>query len=255
MINGRYNVPKQTVEKPTEFKRLSIIIPCYNELENIEPVIEAVSAVDVLGLEKEIVIVDDGSVDGTIEVLEKARETHHGNDVLKLHFSMLNQGKGTAIRIGLAYATGQIIIIQDADLEYDPNDYAKLVEPIIKGEADVVYGSRFMGKKGPLKGMQWSNYIANKLLAFLATILYGTRITDEATCYKVFRSDVIKNINLTCRRFEFCPEVTAKVLKKKFKLIEVPISYEGRTTLEGKKITWKDGVEAIWTIIKWRFKR
>lgn len=246
---------KQTVEKPVEFKRLSIIIPCYNELMNIGPVLDAVGSVDVLGLEKEIIVVDDGSVDGTMEVLEKVKDTFKGSDLLKIHFSMLNQGKGTAIRIGLVYATGQAIIIQDADLEYDPNDYPKLIEPIVKGEADVVYGSRFLGKSGPLKGMVWANYLANKLLAFLATILYGTRITDEATCYKAFRADVIKNIHLTCQRFEFCPEVTAKVLKKKYRLIEVPISYEGRTTLEGKKITWRDGLEAIWTILKWRFKR
>jgi dolichol-phosphate mannosyltransferase len=248
-------LPREEVEKPTRFKRLSIIIPCYNEVENIGPVLDAVGAVDVLGLEKEIIVVDDGSVDGTMEVLEKVSEKYKGSDVLKIHFSMLNQGKGTAIRIGLVYATGEIILIQDADLEYDPRDYPKLVAPIIEGKADVVYGSRFLGKSGPLKGMVWANYIANKLLAFLATVLYGKRITDEATCYKAFRSDVIKNINLTCQRFEFCPEVTAKVLKKKHDLIEVPISYEGRTTLEGKKITWRDGLQAIWTIIKWRFKR
>ena len=246
---------KQVTEKPTTFKRLSIIIPCYNELENIEPVLDAVGKVDVLGLEKEIIVVDDGSIDGTIEVLKEVRGKFKGSDLLKIHFSMLNQGKGTAIRIGLAYATGEVIIIQDADLEYDPRDYPKLIEPIIKGEADVVYGSRFLGKAGRLKGMGWSNFAANKILAFLATILYGRRITDEATCYKAFRADVIKNINLVCRRFEFCPEVTAKVLKKKYKLIEVPISYEGRTSLEGKKITWRDGFEAIWTIIKWRFRR
>jgi dolichol-phosphate mannosyltransferase len=245
----------ETTTKPDGYKRVSIIIPCYNELENIEPVLDAVGSAPVLGLEKEIIVVDDGSVDGTVEVLEKVKERYKDSDLMKIHFSMLNQGKGTAIRIGLVYATGDIIIIQDADLEYDPNDFPKLLEPIIKGDADVVYGSRFLGKSGPLKGMQWANFVANKILAILATLLYGKRITDEATCYKVFRADVIKGIHLTCQRFEFCPEVTAKVLKRKYRLIEVPISYEGRTTLEGKKITWRDGLEAIWTIIKWRFRR
>jgi glycosyltransferase involved in cell wall biosynthesis len=241
------------VSAPVEIKKLSIIIPCYNEVENIAEVIERVASIDV-GMEKEIIIVDDGSVDGTMKVLEEIRSKIGGSSVLKVHFSMLNAGKGYAIRIGLKYVTGDAVIIQDADMEYDPNDYPKILEPIIKGEADVVYGSRFLNRPRP-EGMAFANFVANKTLAILATILYGKHITDEATAYKAFRWDVIDSIDLTCHRFEFCPEVTSKILKKKYRLVEVPISYRGRTTLEGKKITWWDGIVAIWTLLKYRFRR
>ena len=238
---------------PADIKKLSVIIPCYNEVANIAEVIDRVAAVDV-GLEKEIIIVDDGSVDGTMKVLEEIKERRAGSDVLKIHFSMLNAGKGYAIRIGLKYVTGQIVIIQDADLEYDPKDYPKILAPILDGTADVVYGSRFMTKGRP-EGMVLANWLANRILAWLATILYGKHITDEATAYKAFRRDVIDSIELTCHRFEFCPEVTSKVLKRRYRLIEVPINYRGRTSLEGKKITWWDGVVAIWTLFKYRFRR
>ena len=241
-----------TVASP-EIRKLSIIIPCYNEVENIAGVIDRVAMVDV-GLEKEIIVVDDGSVDGTMKVLEDMKERKSGSDIFKVHFSMLNSGKGFAIRIGLKYATGDVVIIQDADLEYDPSDYPKILAPILNGEADVVYGSRFMGKSRP-EGMVFMNWLANRLLAIMATLLYGKHITDEATCYKAFRRDVIDSVELTCQRFEFCPEVTSKVLKKKYRLVEVPISYRGRTTLEGKKITWWDGIVAIWTLLKYRFRR
>ncbi len=241
------------VVAPEDIKKLSVIIPCYNEVENIAEVIDRVAAVDI-GLQKEIIVVDDGSIDGTMRVLEEIKEQHEGSDVLKVHFSMLNSGKGFAIRIGLKYVTGQIVIIQDADLEYDPEDYPKILEPILRGQADVVYGSRFMGRARP-EGMAFANWMANRLLAGMATLLYGKYITDEATCYKAFRRDVIDSVELTCQRFEFCPEVTSKVLKKKYKLIEVPIKYRGRTSQEGKKITWWDGVVAIWTLLKYRFRR
>ncbi|MFH1676607.1 MAG: glycosyltransferase family 2 protein [bacterium] len=234
-----------------EIKKLSIIIPCYNEIKNISEVINRVASVDV-GLEKEIIIVDDGSVDGTMGVLDEIKERYKETEVLKIHFSMLNSGKGFAIRIGLKYVTGQIVIIQDADLEYDPEDYPKILAPILRGEADVVYGSRFLNNPRPA-GMALMNQIANRILAFLATILYGKKITDEATAYKAFRRDVIDSIELSCQRFEFCPEVTSKLLKKKYRLMEVPINYRGRTSLEGKKITWWDGIVAILTLFKYRF--
>ena len=165
-------------------------------------------------------------------------------------FREKNKGKGTAIRTGLANVTGDIVIIQDADLEYDPNDYPKLVEPILTGKANVVYGSRILGKS---RKSYWSFYMGGRFLSFLANLLYNAKITDEPTCYKVFRADMIKNINLKCRRFEFCPEVTAKVRKKGYKIYEVPIHYEPRSLKEGKKINWKDGLEAIWTLIKYKF--
>jgi len=238
---------------PSEIRKLSIIIPCYNEVRNIAEVIDRVASVDV-GLQKEIVIVDDGSVDGTMKVLEEIKEKSGASDVLKVHFSMLNAGKGYAIRIGLKYVTGDIVLIQDADLEYDPADYPKLIKPIIEGKADVVFGSRFMNRPRP-EGMAFANLVANRVLAFLATLLYGKRITDEATAYKAFRRDVIDSIELTCHRFEFCPEVTGKVLRKKYRLVEVPINYRGRTSMEGKKITWWDGIVAIWTLLKYRFRK
>jgi len=238
---------------PEDIKKLSVIIPCYNEVENIAEVIDLVSSVDV-GLEKEIIVVDDGSEDGTVQLLKEIREKNEDSNILNVHFSMLNSGKGFAIRIGLKYVTGDVVIIQDADLEYDPQDFPKILEPILKGEADVVYGSRFLGKSRP-EGMAFANFIANKILTFTAILLYGKHITDEATCYKAFRRDVIDSVELTCQRFEFCPEVTSKVLKKRYRLVEVPINYRGRTTLEGKKITWWDGFIAIWTLWKYRFKK
>jgi len=237
--------------EPAGYRKISIIIPCYNEHQNIESVLEAVRAVD-FGMSKEIIVVDDGSTDGTVELLQAIREKNPDGDLLTVHFSMLNSGKGFAIRIGLKYATGDIIVIQDADLEYDPQELVKVIAPIREGKADVVYGSRFMGK---VENMALPNLICNKLLAGMATVLYGTRITDEATCYKAFRRDVLQNVKLTCQRFEFCPEVTAKVLKAGAKLVEVPITYRGRTLHEGKKIGWKDGVEAIYTLLKYRFSR
>jgi len=239
--------------KPGDIKKLSIIIPVYNEAGNIAEVIARVSKVDV-GLQKEIIVVDDGSEDGTVQVLKEIKEKSSSSEIVTVHFSMLNSGKGFAIRIGLKYATGDIVIIQDADLEYDPEDFPTIIAPILKGEADVVYGSRFLGKSRP-EGMAFANWLANRILTLTAIVLYGKRITDEATCYKAFRRDVIENIELTCQRFEFCPEVTSKVLKKGARLVEVPIHYRGRTTREGKKITWWDGFVAIWTLLKYRFRK
>jgi dolichol-phosphate mannosyltransferase len=243
----------ETAEKKWQPKKLSIIIPCYNEVRNIEDVIRAVESVDV-GIPKEIIIVDDGSKDGTVTLLKEIREKRGGDDLLTVHFSMLNFGKGTAIRIGLKYATGDIVIIQDADMEYDPNDYPKIIGPIIKGEKDVVFGSRFLGNPRP-EGMKFTNWMFNRMIAFLTRVLFpGRRITDEATCYKAFRSEIIQNFDLKCERFEFCPEVTAKVFKGPYSFLEVPISYKGRSVAEGKKIGWRDAVEAITTLVKYRFR-
>lgn len=224
--------------------KLSVIIPVFNEKANIAAVIDAVKAVD---LPKEVIVVDDGSTDGTSEILEHYKD----DDTIRIHSSVLNFGKGTAIRVGLKYATGEIIVIQDADLEYDPQQIPALILPIEKGEADVVYGSRFLGS---IKGMKFANWFANKILAIAANVLYGAHITDEATCYKAFRADIIKSMPLKCARFEFCPEVTARVRKKGIKIKEIPIHYTGRTVAEGKKVSWKDGFEAIWVLLKYRFR-
>ena len=224
--------------------KLSIIIPVYNEKANIAAVIDAVKTVD---LPKEIIVVDDGSTDGTSEILESYKD----DETIRIHSSVLNFGKGTAIRVGLKYVTGDIVVIQDADLEYDPQQIPELIKPIVDGKADVVYGSRF---KGSIKGMKFANWLANRILVIAANVLYRAGISDEATCYKAFRADIIKSLQLKCTRFEFCPEVTAKVRKRGIPIHEIPIHYTGRTVAEGKKVTWKDGFEAIWVLIKYRFK-
>jgi len=235
-------------EAPTQ-QKVSIIIPVYNERLYVSRILERVRAASLPArLQKEIIIVDDGSTDGTTQVLEEL----NCNRTLTVHHSVLNFGKGTAIRIGLRYATGDFILIQDGDLEYDPNDYAKLLAPLQEGHADVVYGSRFSMRP---EGMRWQNYLANRILTLLSNLLYNAKITDEATAYKVFRSDVIKSIELKCTRFEFCPEITAKLRTHGFRICEVPITYNGRSLEEGKKIRFRDGLQAIWTLIKYRFLR
>ncbi|MCS6949823.1 MAG: glycosyltransferase family 2 protein [bacterium] len=223
---------------------VSIIIPAYNEADTIVQAIERVRAVP---LQKEIIVVDDGSTDETAALLAQQ------SDVVVLRHER-NQGKGMAIRTAIAHATGDIIIIQDADLEYDPMDIPRVIAPIAEGKAQVVYGSRFLTTRRP-KGMRLPNWLINRLLAAMVRWLYWHPLTDEATCYKAFRADLLKSVPLTCQRFEFCPEVTAKVIRRGVKIVEVPISYEARTTLQGKKIRWWDGVEAIWTLLKWRWKR
>lgn len=220
--------------------KLSIIIPAYNEMDTIAEVLDKVRAVEI---EKEIIVADDCSTDGTREFVRKQQ------DVIMVE-SPKNLGKGSAIRAALESVSGDIVVIQDADLEYDPNDFHALIKPILEDKADIVYGTRFAGARPK---MRLANYLANKLFAFMATVLYGARVTDEATCYKAFRADVIKSIDLRCKRFEFCPEVTARFLKRGYRYAEVPIWYCARTHAEGKKIKWQDGVECIWTLLKYRF--
>lgn len=222
---------------------ISIIIPIYNEEELLPVVLKHVRA---LPLRKELILVDDYSHDGTHDILNHEEQKE---DTRVLYHSV-NQGKGAAIVTGLRAATGDIVIIQDADMEYDPQDILKVVKPIINGETKVAYGSRFLGK---VTGMRLPNRIANWILAWMVSLLYGQRITDEATAYKAFRQDVIREIDLTCKRFEFCPEVTAKVLRKGETIVEVPVVYRARTFEEGKKIGYKDFVTAVWTLIKNRF--
>lgn len=225
-------------------KKLSIIMPVYNERDTVESVIDMVLGAP-LTLEKELIVVDDGSTDGTRDVLRGLKKSG-----MKVVLQDRNQGKGAAIRRGLPEATGDIVIIQDADTEYDPKDYQKLVDPILSGEASVVYGSRQLGDN---TFSYRSFYFGGLFLSWLTNLLYGSKITDEPTCYKVFRKDVIDSIELKCKRFEFCPEVTAKVLRKGIRIVERPIAYYPRSIAEGKKIRWQDGVEAILTLIRYRF--
>jgi len=247
--------------------KLSILIPAYNERQTIQGILARVRAVDLVveaqdgsldhslpadakglvRLEKEIIVVDDGSPDGTRDILQQEA----GQEDVRVFFHETNQGKGAAVRTAIQHATGDILLIQDADLEYDPRDYPALLQPILEGRADVVYGSRFLG--GPRKAMLFWHAAGNKLLTFITNILYDAILSDMETCYKVFRSDVIKDIPLHARRFEFEPEVTAKVLKRGYRIYEVPITYTGREYEEGKKITWRDGFSALWTLIKYRF--
>jgi glycosyltransferase involved in cell wall biosynthesis len=233
--------------KPFEQKlKLTVIIPCYNEREFLEQVIERVRAVD---LSDEILIVDDGSTDGTRDILRRLEAEAH--DDLRVIYHERNKGKGAALVTGFAAATGDVLLIQDADLEYDPRDYPALIQPIEEGVSPVVYGSRFLG--GPRKAMNFWNMIANKILTLVTNILYNAILSDMETCYKVFRRDVVKDMKIHARGFEFEPEFTAKVLKKGIRIYEVPISYNGREWDEGKKIKWHDAPKALWALVKYRF--
>jgi dolichol-phosphate mannosyltransferase len=226
--------------------RLSIIIPSFNEEGTLVELLRRVETADIGAVEKQIVIVDDGSTDGTRELL-RIHATKH-----TVILSERNEGKGAAIRRGLEAGTGDIIIIQDADLEYNPDNYADLIAPILDGRARVVYGSRERNANNRThSGVAY--YAGGKFLSSLTNLLYGSAITDEPTCYKVFDASLLKSIPLVCTRFEFCPEVTAKVLRRGIPILEVPIDYFPRKMHEGKKIRWRDGVEAIWTLIRYRF--
>ncbi len=228
--------------------KLSIIIPVYNEEKSILEVINKVKRVKLENITKEIIIIDDFSTDNTKEILTKLKDSS-----LKIFFHQKNVGKGTAIRTGLKHATGDIILIQDADLEYNPIEYEKLLKPIIENKTKVVYGSRLNAIKKNLQKMYKLHYLGNLFLTIMTNILYGAKITDMETGYKVFRKEVIENINLKAKRFDFEPEITAKILKKGYKITEVPINFIGREFNEGKKITWKDGVKALYYLIKYRF--
>ncbi|HJT24726.1 MAG TPA: glycosyltransferase family 2 protein [bacterium] len=223
---------------------LSIIVPVYNEEKTLLQLLKKVQAVKLFGLKKQIVLVNDGSTDGTPKILRKLKIP--GGMIL--HHEV-NKGKGAAIRTAIPHTKGDIVIIQDADLEYDPNDYKIVLAPIMDGSADVVYGSRF---KGVHRAFMFLHYVGNKVLTLLTNMLYDTVLTDMETCYKAFKGDILRSLKLRSNRFDFEPEVTAKVLKRGCKLFEVPISYHGRGFEEGKKITWRDGVVAVYCLIRYR---
>ena len=225
--------------------KVSVVIPVYNEIDTIE---EILARVDKVPIKKEIIVIDDLSIDGTRERLKKIVADKKN---VKVIYHSRNRGKGAALRTGFESVTGDIVIIQDADLEYDPNEYPKLLEPISDGRADVVYGSRFIG--GPHRVLFFWHYVGNKLLTLISNALTNLNLTDMETCYKVFKSQILKDINLKSNRFGFEPEFTAKVSKMRLRIYEVPISYSGRTYSEGKKITWKDGIVALCLIFWYRF--
>ncbi len=248
---------------PTRTVRYSVLMPVYNEAATLRMIINQVrlmhdfdleiqplmgeSPREVVHLHQEIIAVDDGSVDNSLELLRMAE----AEGLLTVVQHEKNQGKGAAIRTAIQHATGDILLIQDADMEYDPRDYPLLLQPILEGRTQVVYGSRFLG--GPRKAMLYRHMLGNKLLTFLTNLLYDSILTDMETCYKVFRREVLDGVPLHARRFELEPEITAKILKRGYRIYEVPISYTGREYEEGKNITWKDAFPAIWALIKYRF--
>ena len=226
---------------------LSIIIPCYNELETIEQVVQSV--INATGSEREIIIVDDGSTDGTRELLEQK----FSDESVRVIFQDKNQGKGSALRTGFATASKDIVIVQDADLEYDPRDYHIMIEPILNNHADIVYGSRFKGNR-PHRVLHFWHRIGNGLLTFLSNMFTNLNLSDMETGYKAFRREIIQSITIEENRFGFEPEITAKIAKGKYRIYEVGIAYYGRTYTEGKKIGWKDGVWAVWCILKYNLR-
>ena len=228
--------------------KLSIIMPVYNEEKTIEKIFERVQKVNLGKIKKEIIIINDASRDKSLRIINKIKKKHKNVRVFS-HES--NRGKGAAIRTGLKYFTGDIVIIQDGDLEYNPEDFKKLVKPILDKKTKVVYGSRFLGGiKGYIIPL---HDFGNKILSLITKILYFRKITDMETCYKMMVKDVIKNLNLKANRFDFEPEITAKIIKKGYKIIEMPIFYDSRSFKEGKKITWKDGIKALYYLLKYRF--
>ncbi len=226
------------------FRTLSVIVPVFNERSTVAEIVRRMRSVE-LPIEREIVVVDDGSDDGTGAVLTQLRDS-----TVRVIAHPQNRGKGAAIRTGLESATGDLVLVQDADLEYDPEDWPRLLAPVLKGRARVVYGSRFTGER---RNMLFLHWVGNRFLSLITNVLYNSTLSDMETCYKLFDRRVLDGIRLHADRFDFEPESTAKVLRRGIRIYEVPISYAGRELSEGKKITWQDGVTALWTLVKYRF--
>lgn len=227
-------------------KKVSILIPVYNEKQTLPELLKQVEEASFAGLEKEIILIDDYSSDGTRELLKNYENKY------KVLYHDKNQGKGAALRTGFSEVSGDITVIQDADLEYNPNDYTDVINLILSGEADVAYGSRFMNTNTSKTAVK-VNFFANRVLTFITNIFFGAKLTDMETCYKAFKTEFIRDIKIRSDRFDFEPEITAKVLKRKARIKETPINYNGRSFQEGKKITWKDGFHAIYALVKFRF--
>lgn len=229
-----------------EYRSLTVVMPVYNERVTVAEIIRRVRSAEV-PLDLEVVVVDDGSSDGTDQILKAIEDS-----TVRVVTHPVNQGKGAAVRTGVGRARGDIVLIQDADLEYDPDDWPALLDPILKGKAHVVYGSRFTGAR---KNMLLSHWIGNRFLSLVTNLLYATTLSDMETCYKVFDRRVLEGITIVSDRFDFEPEITAKVLRRGFRIFEVPISYAGREPDEGKKITWRDGFAALRALVKYRFTK
>jgi glycosyltransferase involved in cell wall biosynthesis len=231
-------------EEPTRFRKLSVIVPVYDERNTVVEIVRRMRAVE-LPVDLEIVIIDDGSTDGTRDVLRQLADS-----TVRVVMHEHNRGKGTAIRTGLEHVSGDLVLVQDADLEYDPEDWPRLLNPILRGKSRVVYGSRFTGER---RNMLFLHWVGNRFLSLVTNVLYNTTLSDMETCYKLFDRSVLEGINIRASRFEFEPEITAKILRRGIRIYEVPISYTGREFEEGKKITWRDGFIALWTLVKYRF--
>jgi glycosyltransferase involved in cell wall biosynthesis len=228
-------------------KKLSVLIPIYNEERTLAEIVRRVMAVKLSGIERELVLVDDCSRDGTKKILKQLKR---GNSKFRIIYQPVNQGKGAAIRTAIKAATGDYLLVQDADLEYDPNDIPRLLKPILEGKAEVVYGSRFTGEH---RNMLFWHMVGNKFLSLVTNLLYNTTLSDMEVGYKLFTRKALERVELRQPRFGFDPEITAKVLRKGIRIYEVPISYTGREFAEGKKISWKDGFRILWVLLKCRF--
>jgi glycosyltransferase involved in cell wall biosynthesis len=243
---GHLEQPEGDDPEPHRYDMLSVIVPVFNERTTVAEVIRRIRAVD-LPLEIEVIVVDDGSSDGTDKVL-----TALGDSTVRVINHGRNRGKGAAIRTGMEAIRGDLVLVQDADLEYDPQDWSKLLDPILRGKARVVYGSRFTGERKNMMPLHW---IGNRFLSLVTNVLYSSTLSDMETCYKLFDTRVLEGITIESDKFDFEPEITAKVLRRGYRIYEVPISYAGREADEGKKITWRDGFGAIKALIKYRFTR
>ena len=232
---------------PAKLRKLSVVVPVFNERNTVVEVLRRMRAIELPdGVEREIIVVDDGSADGTRDVLRQL-----GDSTVRIVMHDRNRGKGAAVRTGFEHATGEYVLIQDADLEYDPEDWPKLLNPVLRGKARVVYGSRFTGERRNMLLLHW---IGNRFLSMVTNVLYNTTLSDMETCYKLVERDLVSSLNLSSDKFDIEPEITAKILKRGVRIYEVPISYSGREVDEGKKLTWRDGLSALFTLVVYRFR-